>query len=427
MKNRIEKITEKQLIIILFVAIFIISLTVFLSSVITGKKPSIPYISGTTLTYFGNKDNYILDKMKDYEGILSGKYYKFSIENSKHKNEIVKYTTYIKELENNTINSSDIKVYLTDANNVPQKDFRSKTHKIITPDNQEKDYDYYDLYTIEIKDTMGDVKEAGETKNPKFELYKFYQLNVLNKALNTPFLVEENGECLSYDLTDNLKEPRLKDSCSIKLMSNDKNYESYKLVSEQGKVLYILDATSYKGTYTKVDDAEFNGDIASYIISKRHMKNNKFNIKHITGIKQNENDENFSYYTGEVCYEHKILSSEYDYKISSVEQVVSLDKCPNDYKIVDYEAKAISLGDLDENYQEEDISLLTNQITNIIDQNYFIYEDDELISDYSNNYYETDFNKQKKRDYRLRYWIDENSNIKDANSFNFRINVLSNK
>ena len=425
MRDKIEKITEKELIIVIFLIILVASLFTFISATLLGKTPNVPYVSGITLTYFGNKDNYTLEKIKDYQGVLNTEYYNFSVESSKQKNGIIKYTTYIKELESNTIKPSDIKVYLTDSNNIPQENFRIDVSKIIE-NNKEKDFAYYDLYTVEIKDIMGDIKATGETKDPKFELYKFYQLNVLNKSLNTPFLVYEDNECLSYNLNNSLEEPTLGETCSIKLLSNEKDYESYKLVSDQDKVLYIIDTTSYKGTYTKIDNNEFKGDIASYINSKRNTKSNTFYIKHITGVKNNSSDKNYSYYTGEVCYEYKIDDRTENYTLSSASQIVPLYKCSDDYKIIDYEAKPLSLGSLDKKYQEEDISLLTNQITNIIDQNYYIYEDSELISEYNSNYYETDFNKQKKRDYRLRYWIDENSKESADNSFNFRINVVSN-
>ena len=242
----------------LIIAFFVLAIT-GISSVIVGtsfaffqadiKGETINEVSSSNMkiSYTESKTPTSLGVMEDEFGMNSEDYFEFSLEAVTDKNSSFEYYVYITEEENNTINSDNIKLFLTDENDIPVNDE-------YTTNNLENGiycYDYLNKKLYQKKD-----EEYKNCQNISLEK-DFY---IMDKIYYGQVEDETKKICRKYQKQDNGIENEIVDSENCRYgdvyKGNPIEYKNL-LVNEELNLNNVI----YKGIYKNINGTSYYDNI----------------------------------------------------------------------------------------------------------------------------------------------------------------------
>lgn len=119
-KSKISK--SKKTAIILVIVLLLLAVAASLAyyfSILKGENVNTAKTSSASLSYTEPQEGIVTEQMTDEAGKSSSKTYDFSVTGQAGGSTSIDYAIYLEEVEGNTISADQIRVYLTDENDIP--------------------------------------------------------------------------------------------------------------------------------------------------------------------------------------------------------------------------------------------------------------------------------------------------------------------
>lgn len=221
----------------------------FFQADIKGETVNKVSSSSMKISYTESNDSVSLGVMEDDFAIKSNNYFEFSLEAVTDENSSFEYYVYLDELEGNTISGDNIKLFLTDENDIPVNDDYT-TNKL---DNGIYCYDYFNK---KLYDQSSDEYKNCHNINLESDFYimdKLYYGLVDNDNKKICRKYEKSNEGILNQIVDSLY-------CRYG--------DVYKGVPVQYNNLLVNDELSlkniiYKGVYKNIDGISYYDGIKS--------------------------------------------------------------------------------------------------------------------------------------------------------------------
>lgn len=220
-------------------------------AILKGENINTASMADASLIYTEPAEGIETKQMSDYDGMKSEESYDFTITGSSNGTTSIKYGIYAEEEVGNTIDASQIKVYLTDENDIPYGEYvESVDETWYTPDGTPLEYSYGTDYKLEYdyEGAKGTVEGRGDSLEDI--LYLAYARDVLNLEEGESFYINE----IAYD--EETEEER--EECSEYTYRNDTGYFDEKAIVEKvGEAEASLCNASFGWSYDETTGSDY--------------------------------------------------------------------------------------------------------------------------------------------------------------------------
>ena len=268
-------------------------------AILRGENVNTALTGGASLIYTEPTNGVETIQASDYVGMTNENSYDFTISANASNTTRIEYGIYLEEVEGNTISPSDVRVFLTDQNNIPYDGFYTSFasyDSMNTFVDNEGNFNFYDTvydeYDYSITDADGvEVISSSMSggASPKQVMYQFYgeslglndgdYLYVKELRYNETEDIEEE-RCIQYNY-DNYGENAdfnvVEDSnCEVLFTYGENNKLILQSTSDYSSV-YTMTTVS-KEVYTVIVEEgndnliEYNGTIYDYIAKEQLKK-----------------------------------------------------------------------------------------------------------------------------------------------------------
>lgn len=456
-EEKTKNILRKNIFVILVVAL-VLSIGgiafAYYFAILEGNNVNTAKMSSASLVYTEPAEGIETATMTDGQGILSENTYDFTVTGSSKGNANLRYVIYAEEEEGNTVDASNIKVLLTDENDIPYSEYidtSAVSKTIYGPEgNIAIEYTNGAPYTLKMS---GEIIDEGVTQKPMETLYSNYAREVLALEEGDTFYLNSmryNSE------TDSDEKKCFQYKFVLGLGSSIEATEEEAEASKCLKTLkYVYNEETDKNEYTIVEDStnteqiklEEAGEWQLVIkdFETGETKNNYYLIEEYLSEKlgQNYYIKNVFKAINEEGNQHDIYPHDYCVKTNESgveEEIVENSFCENSYQ---HEIGTITPRRLSAVTDEE------NSLNNVIGSSIMIFESGKLTyTGKGDSLYSNQGLLKNPRQYKLRYWISndtetntdqntkqETTTTNDGNThsvefggneiFKFRINVYA--
>ena len=413
-KEKTKSVLSKNVFII-FVVALVLSIGgiafAYYYAILEGNNVNTAKTASASLIYTEPIEGIETETMTDGQGILSENTYDFTVTGSSKGNASLGYVIYAEEEEGNTVAASDIKVLLTDENNIPDSEYidtSSPEKSIYGPEgNIAIQYSNGAPYTLKIS---GQIIDEGITQQPMEELYRNYAGSVLDLEEGGTFYISsmrynmetdsDEKKCFQYKvvlgvngLIEETEEEVQASKCSVTLKyvyNEETEKKEYTIVEDSTSTEQIKLEEAGEWQLT-IKDWETDKTTTEYYSLEEYLVEKLGANYYIKNVFKAINKEGSQYDI--YPYSYCVKTNE-----SGVESEIVDDKfCENSYQ---HEIGTITpkrLGDI----KDEATSL-----DNVIGRSTMTFESGKLTYMGKGDFLYSNEGKLKNpRQYKLRYWI----------------------